>query len=350
MNVPADLGAQLRRHFRSAANDQPAGGQLGAVLDRIAATRQRPAWTLPERWLPMQPVTGTIAVRPPLARRAAGVVVLLLLILALAATALIAGGRPLQRDVDEIVTQRGFVVPFIGLPPEGTTPSSPETGQLLLSFYGRMNITEDVHGIWVYADGRIIWRRSLDSHVTPEARRRGFGVAEPTRAVIEQRLTPEGVELLRSEAISTGLSGLRPGRSCPGPVYWAVLAVRVGDDLVSDAWCNPESAGRLAEFASWLPASAWADQRIGGYVPYRYGVCTDPTVVDQLPEAIRNLLQSRATPITQPDSDPGCVYEVTTDDARAIAAALDEAGFERGGFDVSRVLQYRIPDDRVPGA
>ena len=50
---------------------------------------------------------------------------------------------------------------------------------------------------WVYADGRIIWSEesSQSSRPVPE------GANEFTSGYLEQRLTPEGVELLRSEVI-----------------------------------------------------------------------------------------------------------------------------------------------------
>ncbi|CAN5193447.1 hypothetical protein BH20ACT24_BH20ACT24_10220 [soil metagenome] len=54
---------------------------------------------------------------------------------------------------------------------------------------GRFNVN-------VYADGRLIWQRLGDS--------RGDGNPNTT-GLIEQRLTLEGVELVRSEVLSTGL-------------------------------------------------------------------------------------------------------------------------------------------------
>src|SRR5262245_36176734 len=52
---------------------------------------------------------------------------------------------------------------FLGFAPEGATPSTPESGELVLHYLGRSAI----HGkgqfarplvqVWVYADGRMIW-------------------------------------------------------------------------------------------------------------------------------------------------------------------------------------------------
>jgi hypothetical protein len=294
------------------------------------------------------------------AGRLVGLIAVVALLLVGALAGMVAVGAFRDDDRDNVEPERGFVEPFIGLPPAGAPLSTPAAGELVLSFYGRVSTTEDVHGIWVFADGRLIWRRSLDDHVTTEARRRGFGAAEPTRAVIEQRLTPEGVELLRSEVISAGLAGLRPVQDpvedCPDRAHWGLLAVRDGGQLLRGAWCDSELPGRLADFASWLPASAWADQRMGGYVPSRYAVCIDPTedqarLMEKIPEAVRGLLESRAAPIVQPDSDPGCLYQVSTDDARAIAELLDDAGFAQADAktDSFSILAYSIPLDQVVG-
>ena len=54
--------------------------------------------------------------------------------------------------------------------------------------------------VWVYADGRMIWaRRTAAPRGFPQARTRSHS------GYLEQRLTPEGVELLRSRLVATGL-------------------------------------------------------------------------------------------------------------------------------------------------
>src|SRR3954447_16333694 len=63
------------------------------VLGVTAATRQRPRWTFPERWLPMALIaTERLPVRAPIPWRAVAGVALLLLAL-IAAALLAAGGR-----------------------------------------------------------------------------------------------------------------------------------------------------------------------------------------------------------------------------------------------------------------
>ena len=70
-----------------------------------------------------------------------------------------------------------------GLPPEGATPSTPESGELVVELANR---------VWVYADGRVI------SSVYDYS-------LEPYSGLVEQHLTPEGVEFLRSNVLATGL-------------------------------------------------------------------------------------------------------------------------------------------------
>ena len=244
-------------------------------------------------------------------------------------------------------------VGFIGLPPEGAAPSTPERGELVLEFLGdRPGIDRWTH-MWMYADGRLIWRQ--DVNVPYDGRVTGL---------LERRLTPEGLDLLLSEVVSTGLfdqnldlaiEGLTPVDICgfgPG------IEVRNRDRLVRLTWlrgcgepelqlATPEQAdavvrlvGRLADPASWLPENAWEDQEIRAYVPSRYAICANlvdlpegvprsawpktSEIVDQLPGPVKALIYADGRVI--PESG-GC-YEVTTDEARAIVRALDDAGLE----------------------
>ena len=77
----------------------------------------------------------------------------------------------------------------------GATPSAPASGELVVHWEGRSathargpHVAPMVRA-WVYADGRMIWSREGS---VPE------GANEFTSGYLEQRLTPEGVELLRS--------------------------------------------------------------------------------------------------------------------------------------------------------
>ena len=63
------------------------------IVQRTARMRQRPAWTFPERWLPLSAVTSRAAVAPRFPLRIVGLAVLLLIALGVGAI-LLAGSRP----------------------------------------------------------------------------------------------------------------------------------------------------------------------------------------------------------------------------------------------------------------
>jgi hypothetical protein len=324
---------------RRATGARTSAELVGDVVTAVEALPQRHRWSL---WF------------APQARLLPVLLVTALLLVTIVAGALMAGS---QRSY------RGFVEPFIHLPPEGATPSTPETGELLLSFNGRVHgLGLDVHMMWLYADGRLIWRRNVEGR-SAELRGQGFGTTEPTRAVIEQRLTPAGAELLRSEAMSAGLSRMTAlggrhtseARAGGAGVLWGGLVVHDGRQLSEGVWSDPALPLRLADPASWLPADAWQDQRIGGYVPTWYAVCVVRDVPDAtaavlaedllhlLPDQTQALLRSRSTGTvdiaTNPDGTHTC-YRVRTDDAHAISATLEDAGLQGG--DSWSPLEYGI--------
>jgi hypothetical protein len=256
-------------------------------------------------------------------------------------------------------------VGFIGLPPEGAAPSAPERGELVLEFHGGTPSTDMYTDMWMYADGRLIWRQDTDvpyGTIPGGANLRGAGL-------LERGLTQEGLDLVLSEVISTGLfeknlelpiEGWFPDDNCgfdPG------IEVRIGDRLIRLTWvarcgepelqlATPEQAdavvrliGRLTDPASWLPEHAWEDREIRAYVPSRYAICanrvipsvgvegllwprlvTTSEIVDQLPGPVKALIYADGRAI--PEIAYGGCYEVTTDEARAIVRALDDAGLE----------------------
>jgi hypothetical protein len=250
---------------------------------------------------------------------------LLVVLAALAvATAAATAGWAIVR---EVVLDKGF----IGLPPVGATASAPESGELVIQYWA------NIQGrVWVYTDGRLITLRSS-----------GF---------LEQRLTPEGVELLRSEIVSTAvlardnrLYGYLHSATMPPPrggwpnylgPFHAPMQVRNGDRLfyvehVSD----PERlAERLADAASWLPASAWKDRQIRAYVASRYAISYQAypqalersRVLSLLPAAAEDLLRAKDAVTEQWIPTDHYVSYLTTEEARAGAQALDDAGLKRG--------------------
>jgi hypothetical protein len=239
-------------------------------------------------------------------------------------------------------------VGFIGIPPEGATASTPERGELVLS-YGT-SLTR----MWVYADGRLIWVRQGDFP---------YGANDRSTGYLEQRLTPEGAELLRSGVIASGLFG--HDLDLIGIQGRGEIEVRNRDRLVQVAWANhsnephatiatAEQASALqrleaglADPASWMPASAWEDQEIRGYVPSMLSVCyegmDDPLpaslILASLPTAAEDLLGSADR--TRLESGPSADGEgmrdwvqycsqVTTEEGRGLTEALDDdPGFEK---------------------
>ena len=99
-------------------------------------------------------------------------------------------------------------VGFIGLPPEGATPNTPEHGELVVWIRschhaptGELDAIDrlpTLAELYVLADGWLIWQKYDD---LPE------GANSLSTGLLEQRLTPEGVELMRSEVNAALTSG-----------------------------------------------------------------------------------------------------------------------------------------------
>ncbi len=265
-------------------------------------------------------------------------------------------------------------VGLIGLPPEGTTPSTPERGELVLGFtflYGHGDAGRFSGSL--YADGRLIWWRLGPPENPPGVEQRGH---------LERRLTPEGVELVRAEVISTALFDHDVHFVNAHGLYSGQIEVRNGDRLVRVTWgdcCDPGSAdearemptpeqasalqrldARLADPASWLPASAWEDPEIKAYVPSRYYVCYGAQqgiglsrVLASLPRPAEDLLRTWGRtqseyggPSPETTFDIWCSH-VTTEEARALAQILEDAGIQERDFgdELAYEVQSRDPSD-----
>lgn len=298
------------------------------------------------------------------------------LLVALAATAVLAAATASAFGMRALLLDKGF----IGLPPEGATPSTPDSGELEIFYWvADPNGTLGRSRAWVYADGRLIWLR--EGSDLPES-------ANPlSTGFLEQRLTPEGVELLRSEIASSGEFGdeVPPPPSKPPcakgaspadndcvlptpppapdepltvPFYTTIEVADLGRLVHVDRASDLERLeARLSDPASWLPENAWADRDIRAYVSSKYAVCYGgwppdhqverSRVLALLPPAARDLLGGD-TPLRQGPlfGEPGNYrpsYEycsdMSTEDARAIAVALDDAGLQRQG---AFRLNYRL--------
>jgi hypothetical protein len=231
----------------------------------------------------------------------------------------------------------------------------------------------------VYADGRVIWSEESghSSRTVPE------GANELATGYLEQRLSSEGVELLRSEVL-----GLLDGSGTPletvaaddEPGGYPAVDVRDGDRLVRAGWTSEGSRiatpellaalrridALLTDTASALPSSAWAVREIRAYVPSHYAVCieTNPPrdesqLLSLLPTRAADVLRDRSR--TRHDGDVvaspagGGPVEVqgrwvrycsrlTTEEAREVAEGL--SGLEpetagQGKIPLSR-LQYQL--------
>jgi hypothetical protein len=252
---------------------------------------------------------------------------------------------------------RAFILDkgFIGLPPLGATPSAPESGELVVHWLGRSATLDGapLTRVWMYADGRIIWSQSGSwSGQIPE------GANELTSGYLEQRLTPDGVELLRSEVIGLlersrtlletvppdddpqpgpfgGLALFVPGDNGRSGVRWGSLKVRDGDGLVRLQWqgigadegserfqeilddmrkyfegtiATPDQVSDLRRIdalvtdpVSVLTPSAWAVREVRAYVPTHYQVCmsTSPPkdvsqILSLLPAAAANVFSGKS--------------------------------------------------------
>jgi hypothetical protein len=312
-------GSGLSARFAALA-PEPFSGNWDDVLDRAGTARTGRQRLERFRFVP--------------SRRRRVVVVLAAVALATAVTA------ASWAIVREVVLHKGFV----GLPPVGATQSAPESGELVIQYWVD---TDGPKGTgearaWVYADGRLITLR------------RGF---------LEQRLTPDGVELLRSEIVAAGLEHYPPA---PGPWIHNAIRVRIGDRLVGYHANFPERLlERLADPASWLPASAWEDRQIRAYVAPRYSVkyharpktLERSRILSLLPAPAEEMLRAKdAVPeLGQlgspafPPLLPLTTYSSTlkTEEARALAQALDDAGLKRARRLGELVYSFEIPGTSV---
>jgi hypothetical protein len=246
-------------------------------------------------------------------------------------------------------------VGLVGLAPEGATPSLPSRGELVLSatfMHAGEGNDSGRFSFMVYADGRLIWHRL------------GGGTGEYTidytTGTVEQRLTPEGVELLLSEVLSTGLFDQDVHLVGGYIQHPGEVRVRNGDRLVRVTWsvigtwsldgtdnagtetaATPEQVNalkeldaRLANPAAWLPATAWEDEQMRPFVPSRYSLCVGSAqlvelarVLASLPQRAQDLLDGWDLTYREHTYSEGRDWcsAVTTERARALAEVLDEA-------------------------
>jgi len=205
-------------------------------------------------------------------------------------------------------------VGFIGLPPLGALPSSPERGVLVDEWPLFEGSLPWRGGAQLYDDGRLIWFLFYGGGAPPY-------VHEST-GYLEQRLSPEGVELVRTDP----------------------------DHRSRDPW----------QLENWLPVTAWEDITIRPYVPTHYGACVmeyDPSAPIQsrvwgrpgVPPPVEDLLAllpPRAaallrgqTPVP-PLNDAETCLGLTTAEARELDQALSDGGLSQDPVGRRFVLGY----------
>lgn len=267
-----------------------------------------------------------------------------------------------------------FVEGIVGLAPVGAQPSTPVRGALVLDFaFGRTMGDPGRFTLAMYEDGRLIWQRVGDHSRTDEFRN--------STGLLERRLTPEGVGLVKAEVTSSGLVDrdlhLYGGRG----LFFGQIDLRIGSRRVRVTWgdatwegvgpdvdrqfATPEQARalvrldeRLEDPMSWLPASAWADPEVKPYVPSGYRVCYQGAkaigrsrVLDLLPPRAAGVLRGQQSTRNEYTNLLGTFVlwcsDVTNDEARALERMLDDAGVK--GFKDVFGLTYGAPDPAASG-
>ena len=208
-------------------------------------------------------------------------------------------------------------VGLIGLPPEGATPSAPERGELVDSYFIAIGGYRYAGVARLYADGRLIWRQHFPDQEWSSS-----------TGWVEQRLTPQGVELVRT---------------------------RHGNPL---------------QLLESLPPSAWEDPQFRTYVPVGYAACLglrDPNklgaaqtssvslppieqLLAALPAPAADLLRGRLTVpavLGSSDAQYDCLA-LSTDDARRIDRALTDAGVAGGTDSMVRYHLNYLGQDGTP--
>jgi hypothetical protein len=262
---------------------------------------------------------------------------------------------------------------FAGFPAEGVKASTPTTGRLLIGLRSGTTGTT----IWnVYSDGRIIWQKwtsSGDATVVPDGARR------LDTGYVQQRLTPQGVQLLLSKLLATGLFEHNLMLAFGKHDAWAFHRVRRGDRLVTingvpspdPTWnqhfTNPTPAqtqalASIEQFVAnpgrWLPARAWANRRVRAFVPARYVVAFDRSYPDisKLPAPVAKVL------VQYKQLKRHACQVMTTGKARALLQAFVKGGmspsenhafviaFDFAGMGLPRPSDFHmspaLPDDR----
>jgi len=229
-------------------------------------------------------------------------------------------------------------------PPE----QAPAASQLVIyARTSRGGLDGTIKELAVNADGRVIW------------------ITDERVGLVEQRLTPEGVEWLRSKAISTGLFERSGGLRTAG-ADWGNMTVRRGDRLVTVIWSQaplgvsdlgPEAevvrataeqiveltelTAFLGEPTAWgLPDTMYVQSEITPFVPSQLWVSYDRSRPNfsKLPSPAREVVARILGRVLRHE----CA-NITIEQAREMAQVLAQAGVIAPDHDVRLGLAFTVP-------
>jgi hypothetical protein len=202
----------------------------------------------------------------------------------------------------------------------------------------------------VYADGRVIWQRWTPSGDPTEV---PSGATRFDTTFVQQRLTLQGVQLLQSKILATGLFdhdlNLRLDQG------WVYGQVGVGDQIVTlsagggccggggNPLATPAQRSALdwlkklvADPAKLLPTGAWADKKIRAFVPALYLAAFDRSRLDpsKLPPLARKAYFRYY-------AGHGCTL-LTTAHTLALLSAFVRAGLSPGDNHADEIDFYLV--------
>ena len=327
-----DIDRTLADWFRADALAQAPADGVERALEGARRHSPRPGWLAGpgSHWVgdSVRPSAGA-ATLTRTGLRTSMALLLLLLVVAVVAGAVLVGARLLQ-------------------PAPSTVPLAAH--QLVLYL-------EDDNQVAVYADGRVIW-----------------GADESVGGYVEQRLTPEGLERLRSRALSTGLferdlhafgtdvvgfghiKVFRGDR--PVIVAWG-SRVDISGDALEGRWVRASSAqaaeitelaASLRDPATWgLPDEMYEQREITPFVPSHLWVSYDrgTPVWSRLPSPAREVVTRIMDRCANGRNAAGEQEEwISLDQAREIAQVLAQAGV-RFDYDDRVGLSFSMPSSFV---
>jgi hypothetical protein len=206
--------------------------------------------------------------------------------------------------------------------PQGA-PSTPHVGEVIVSATTGVQ-SQTFRSYLLFADGRFIWCCET--------------ATDHGGAYVEQRLTPEGAERVRSTYLASGVFDpavpadagaglcmtLQPGycvRGDDGRLLYALTSARDADLLLSYV--------RTLEMS--LPETDWVDREVKPFVASRINACLQMYVdavqvapdvaalVPLFPPRVAELLGSRAPTVTPA---PAACFEMTRDEAQIVVDEL----------------------------